>query len=312
MGALSFHKSLDRKPGNDAPLRVRTLVEQARHVIEGDPDVAIPEIMQVGGSAGGARAKALILWNRDTDIIKSGFATEEPGDEHWLIKFDGVTTDSGGVGMKGTDEGQPWGRIEWCYAQMAREAGITMAETHLLRDADLAHFMTRRFDRESAPHPHMHSLAGMQHVDFNEQYQVAYETYFDTIRLLEIGQEAINQAFRRMVFSVSTINFDDHPKNFAFLMSRDGRWEISPAYDVAYAEGKAWTRQHQMSMNGKFSNITRADLRQIADNFDIPVHGKEIVDEVIESLDSWRRHAAEAGVPAEMIDYLEQRFERLP
>jgi serine/threonine-protein kinase HipA len=173
--------------------------------------------------------------------------------------------------------------------------------------------MTRRFDRLGPDRLHVHTLAGFLHVDFNDQYTLSYEQYFDAIRMLGLGQVAISQAFRRLVFSVATINFDDHPKNFAFSMTRDGRWALAPAYDVAYAEGGPWTRRHQMSVAGKFSDITRADLLGVADLFDLS-HREAvgIVDEVVAALDGWRAYALEAEVPRERIDYLEGRFERLP
>ena len=184
------------------------------------------------GSAGGARPKALILWNRSTNRIRSGFARPEPGEEPWLIKFDGVTRDPAGQGMRGAREPGPWGRIEYAYARMAGHAGIRMAETHLLRDGDFAHFMTRRFDRASGEagesRLHFHSLGGLQHIDFNDQYVFSYEGYFDTIRAIGLGQRSVNEAFRRMVFNVATVNFDDHVKNFGFLMNSQGRWRLAP------------------------------------------------------------------------------------
>jgi serine/threonine-protein kinase HipA len=312
MGALTFHPEVDRRPGTEEALEIQDLVEQARHVIEGNTDVAIPEIMQVGATAGGARAKALILWDREQNRVRSGFATPRDGEESWLIKFDGVTSDSGGVGMAVHRRPQPWGRIEYVYSRMARDASIEMAECHLMRDGDLAHFMTRRFDRRGPDPLHVHTLAGFLHVDFNDQYTLSYEQYFDALRMLGLGQRSVEQAFRRMVFSVATINFDDHPKNFAMTMDREGRWALAPAYDVAYAEGGPWTRQHQMSVAGKFGGLTREDLLGFGETFDISqreVIG--IIGEVVASLDGWRRYAQDAAVPREMIDHLEGRFERL-
>ena len=241
MGALEFRPPHDRGGGTEEALEVRTLVDQARRVIEGDVSVAIPEMMQVGASAGGARPKALILWNRETGRVRSGFARPEIGEELWLIKFDGASRDASGLGMRSARRPGPWGRIEFAYSNLARDAGIDLAETHLLRDGDLAHFMTRRFDRPVAgggatsvdrgrtepeggdavfERLHLHSLGGLQHVDFNDQFVFSYEGWFDTIRALGLGQESVNEAFRRMVFSVATVNFDDHVKNFAFLMDR--------------------------------------------------------------------------------------------
>ena len=314
IGALEFRPSLDPGESTEEALELRALVDQARCVIDGDVSVAVPEIMQIGGSAGGARPKALVLWNRSTNRIRSGFARPESGEEPWLIKFDGVTRDSAGQGMRGDRRPGPWGRIEYAYSRMARAAGIRMAETHLLRDGDFAHFMTRRFDRVAGDTGqsklHFHSLGGLQHIDFNDQYVFSYEGYFDTIRALGLGQRSVNEAFRRMVFNVATVNFDDHVKNFGFLMDTSGRWRLAPAYDVTYAESEAWTRQHQMSVNGRFRGITRSDLLQVGKNYDLPEGGGTAIDEVVDSLSCWREYATAAGVPDKMVEHLECRFER--
>jgi serine/threonine-protein kinase HipA len=334
MGALVFRPAAERGRGDEEVLEVRALVEQARRVIEGDTSSAIPEMMQVGSTVGGARAKALLLWDRARNLVRSGHAAPRPGEEHWIIKFDGVTGESGGQQLRAARHPTPWCRCEFAYSQMARDAGIRISETSLLHDGELAHFMTRRFDRvaisaalpNGAPHDpytgggagnprfrriHMHSLGGMLHLDYNDQYTFSYEGYFDTIRLLGLGQSEIEEAFRRMVFSVATINFDDHLKNFSFLMDSAGNWRLSPAYDVSYAENNAWTRQHQMSVNGKFANIARSDLAETASKFDIPAGGAAIIDQVTESLAGWPRYSATAGVPAEFSSFLEKRFERL-
>ena len=317
MGAMEFQPAHDPGPGTEEALEVLSLVEEARRVIEGDVSVAVPEMMQVGGSAGGARPKALILWDRETGRVRSGFACPEAGEELWLIKFDGVSRDASGLGMRATRHAGPWGRIEFAYSRLARDAGIEMAETRLFRDGDLAHFMTRRFDRIPGPTAgtaferlHLHSLGGVQHLDFNDQFVFSYEGWFDTIRALGLGQESVNEAFRRMVFNVATVNFDDHVKNFAFLMDADGRWRLAPAYDLTYAENDAWTRQHQMSVNGRFRGVRRVDLLRIGGTFDVPAGGRRIIDQVIEALDGWSAYADAAGVPEDMAGFLDDRFER--
>ena len=206
--------------------------------------------------------------------MRSGFAQPESGEEPWLIKFDGVSADAAGQGMRAVRDPGPWGRIEYAYSCMARDAGIEMPETHLLRDGKFAHFMTRRFDRVSpdatgsAGRLHFHSLGGVQHIDFNDQF----------------------------VFSSG------------FLMSREGCWRLAPAYDVTYAENEAWTRQHQISVNGKFREITRDDLLQVGEMYDVPDDGREIVAEVAQVLSGWRDYATEAAVPDGMAVGLEGRL----
>jgi serine/threonine-protein kinase HipA len=310
MGALEFSPPVDIDPGPaiDDALAIAKLVSEARRVIEGDTSVAVPEIMQVGASAGGARAKALILWNRERDTVRSGFATPAVGDEHWLIKFDGVS--AGGIGgpeLREDVRPSPWGRIEYAYSRMARTAGIAMAETHLLMERDFAHFMTKRFDREISTSNsntngiinrfHMHSLGGLVHVDFNDRGAYSYEDYFTTMRELGMGQQELEQAFRRMVFNVAAVNHDDHVKNFAFMMTPDGQWHLSPAFDVMFAHGSDWTRTHQMFVNGKDMDIDRKDLLAVGRAFDIRDGGASIIREVAGALDTWDDEASRAGVP---------------
>jgi serine/threonine-protein kinase HipA len=301
-GALEYRPAAKKTPEIEQALEVRNLVNQARRVIEGNTDDAVAEIISVGATVGGARPKALILWNRELNRVRSGHATPEKGDEHWIIKFDGVTKTSGGIENRVTYEPGHWGRLEYVYSMLARQAGIDMAETHLLEGENgLAHFMTRRFDRDqSTPNGklHMHTLGGMMHLDYNVQYQIGYEEYFDVMRELLLPQSSIVQAFRRMVFSLATVNYDDHLKNFAFLMDDRGTWRLSPAYDVAYAENDGWTSQHQMSVNGKFLGITRADCLVVARDFDIrDTEAREIIDQVIDAVNGWDERAKEVNFP---------------
>ena len=313
MGALEFHPAHATSTNHalEEALEVAHLVEEARRVIEGDTAVAVPEIMQLGASAGGARAKALILWERDVNRVRSAFAAPKEGEEHWLIKFDGVTDGTGGPRAQEDIRPGPFGRIEYVYSQMARAAGIEMAETHLLIEREFAHFMTRRFDRAGASRLHMHSLGGLLHRDYNVRGDVSYEDYFRAIRDLGMGQPAIDQAFRRMAFNVVAVNQDDHVKNFAFLLSPTGQWQLSPAFDVTFAKGNAWTRTHQMTLNGKDNDITRADLLAVGDVMDVPKAGAEIIDETVAALDLWKPKAHDVALSADWIAHVENLFQRV-
>lgn len=313
MGALTYEPAMAGPSGNAEVLEIRELVDQARKVIEGDTSGAVAEIMRVGATAGGARPKALVLWDRRRNRIRSGHASPRASEEPWMIKFDGVTRDSGGLENHVTADSAPWGRVEYAYSRMARTAGIVMAETHLLRDGHLAHFMTRRFDRGEGhitERLHMHTLGGMLHLDYNQQYQIGYEDWFDTIRTLGMGAPEVEQAFRRMAFAVATVNLDDHLKNFAFLMDGEGRWSLSPAYDVAFAENQGWTRQHQMSVNGRFREIRREDILEVGHAFDLRRGGAELLDEVLDSVSTWNSEATEAGLDSATVAWFQERLER--
>jgi serine/threonine-protein kinase HipA len=312
-GALEYRPAEVTSTDIDDALEVSLLVEQARKVIEGDATEAIAEIISVGATAGGARPKAVILWNRALNRVRSGHAPAQPGDEHWIIKFDGVSKSSGGLENTVTHQPGPWGRLEYAYSRLARTAGIDMAETFLLRTDDgLAHFMTRRFDRPGGGSKlHMHTLGGLLHLDYEDQYQIGYEEYFDSIRRLGLNQPAIEEAFRRMVFAVATVNYDDHLKNFSFLMDGQGAWRLAPAYDMAFAENEGWTAQHQMSIAGKFRGITRSDCLAVARAFDLRANvAGQIIDQVLLAVDDWDSEARAVELDADFRTALGQRLAR--
>lgn len=312
MGALEFHPAIEGRRARDVDeaLAIARLVEEARRVIEGDPAVAVPEMMRVGASAGGARAKALVLWNRESGRVKSAFAPRHAGDEHWMIKFDGVSAASGGHALSEQFAPGPWGRIEYAYSELARAAGIEMSETRLLREREYGHFMVRRYDRDGDVRRHRHSLGGMHHVDYNERQALSYEDWFRTIRRLGMGQPAVDQAYRRMVFNLAARNQDDHVKNIEFMMGPDGAWGLAPAFDLVYSVGGRWARTHQMTANGKDDDFTLDDLRAIGAAFDVPRDGAEIVAEVDAALDRWPGAARAADVPPAMIAEIGAAFRR--
>ncbi len=317
MGALEFHPASDsaRSTASSEALEIASLVEQARRVVEGDTTIAIPAISQVGASAGGARAKALIRWNRTTNAVRSGFAPARTDDESWLIKFDGVSGTSGGPDLSREFRPTPYGRIEYAYSRIARAAGIDMAETFLLRERDFAHFMTRRFDRVQQHHGerrlHMHTLGGMLHVDYNFRQAASYEDLFRTIRVLGLGQPTVNEAYRRMVFNLMARNQDDHVKNIAFLMHPDGRWSLAPAYDMTWAMGGQWTQSHQMTVAGKGDDFSREDLLDIGAKFDVPHDGAATIADVSAALDAWPDEARDVGLDGSLITQMEREFRRL-
>lgn len=309
MGALEFLPPLEGEAGgNEMPLEVAELVAQARQVVEGRTDLAIPEIIRVGSSAGGMRPKALVLWNEERDTIRSGHAEPREDEGHWILKFDGVqaASHSSRSDPDRADEGpMDYMKIEHCYTLMARAAGIDAVETRLLRERGYAHLMVRRFDRGAEGRVHQHSLGGMQHVDFNVPGAYSYEGYLRTILALGMGQQAVTEAFRRTVFNVAGANQDDHVKNLTFLMGRDGVWRLSPAYDLTFAVGENFTRQHQMSVRGKRAGITRSDLEELAAEFGVPRKGQREIDQVAAALGQWKDLANDVGIPGHKIEAIE-------
>jgi serine/threonine-protein kinase HipA len=309
MGALEYAPALGPKPTHSHRIDVGALAELAATVLSRRADLsasierarragALEEILRVGSSAGGARAKALIALNPSTAEVRSGQLDVDPGFEHWILKFDGVSDSSRDLG-----EPHGYGAIEWAYSQMAARAGIEMTECRLLEEGGRRHFMTRRFDRlGDGSKLHMQSLGALAHLDFNQPGANSYEGALMTIRRLGLPMAAIEEQFRRMAFNVIARNQDDHVKNIAFLMDREGRWRLSPAFDLIYAfnPSGSWTAQHQMSINGKRDGFTVEDFREIGRAASIKRgRAERILTEVRDAVRSWPEHAAEAGVDEE-------------
>jgi len=316
MGALEFRPGLRPERSAAESVDVDRLVELAAKVLADRKGLSVDldeqglnEILRVGTSAGGARAKAVIVWNEQTNEVRSGQAGAPEGFQHWLLKFDGVSEAFDGV----TDP-QGYGRIEYAYSKMAAEAGITMSECRLFKEGGRAHFMTRRFDRpDQGGKVHCASLFGLAHKQYSAPgtHSHSYEEYFDVIERLNMEPKARLEAFRRMVFNVLGCNRDDHTKNVGFMLNNEGQWTLTPAFDVTYAHnpqpGK-WTATQQMSIMGKRENITREDLIALGRQCSVATAPKlkSAIDQVIAALGQWPRFAAEAGVFAEQLAQIEK------
>ena len=243
----------------------------------------------------GAIAKAVIVFNTDTNEIRYGQEEAPKGFTHWLIKFDGVTDK-----QLGTSTG--YGRVEMAYHLMAKEAAIEMTECKLLEENDRAHFMTKRFDREPGKGKlHVQSFCAMAHYDFNEITSFSYEQLFETMRSMLLPYTDAEQLYRRMVFNVMARNCDDHTKNFSFIMDKTGQWKLAPAFDVCYSyrPGSTWVSQHSMSINGKRQNITRDDLLQVAKKMNIK-KADAIINQVHAAVSKWDACANETSVTKDL------------
>ncbi|MGB6485807.1 MAG: type II toxin-antitoxin system HipA family toxin [Steroidobacteraceae bacterium] len=307
MGALEFAPATGPRPRRSTRIRVDALVALAseilthRNAIRGSftqrhRSEALAAILRVGTSAGGARAKAIIAWNPETNEVRSGQVTAPEGFGYWLMKFDGVS----GNRDKEAEDPKGYTVIEYAYSLMARTAGIEMTECRLLEEGGRRHFMTRRFDRTSEGGKiHMQSLAALAHLDFNAAGAHSYEQAFDLIRRLKLPMRAVEQQFRRMVFNVVARNQDDHVKNIAFLMDQQGKWSLAPAFDLTYAynpDGR-WTKHHQMTINGKQDEFTLEDFRTCAATVGLKRGRAEaILDEVRAVVARWPKYAEEADV----------------
>jgi serine/threonine-protein kinase HipA len=304
-GALEFKPARSPSTSSTA-IKLSRLIESARAAVQGAlatdqlANAALAQIIRVGTSAGGARAKAAVAWNPITYEICSGQFDVEPGFEHWLLKFDGMGADRELGGS------QDYGRIEFAYYLMARAAGINMSPCRLLEENSRAHFMTKRFDRDGNRKHHLQTLCAVVHLDYKQKASHDYNQLFQVIGRLNIGYTALEEAFRRMAFNVMAANCDDHTKNFSFLLREGGQWELAPAYDLTHAhnpEGE-WTYQHLMAVRGKFSAISREDLLSVADRFAIGTADK-VLTKVSDAVAAWPDFAAQAGVnPKEIVRIL--------
>ncbi|MGE0066159.1 MAG: type II toxin-antitoxin system HipA family toxin [Solirubrobacterales bacterium] len=309
-GALEFAPVKGPQLTTDQEIEIGELVELASQILSerggftttlapGEEERGLLEILSVGMSAGGARAKAVVAWNPETNDVRSGQVDAPPGYEHWLLKFDGV---SGNRDKERLADPEGYGVVEFAYAQMALAAGIEMTRCRLFEEHGRRHFMTRRFDRPSGNAKlHMQSLAALRHFDFNDPRAYSYEQALLTIRALGLPMAALEQQFRRMAFNLIARNQDDHVKNIAFLMDRAGDWSLSPAFDVTFnynVDGE-WTNRHQMSVNGKRDGFATEDLLRCADTVSMQrARALAILDEVGAAVAEWPGFAAGAGVPA--------------
>lgn len=299
MGALEYHPIIGPQPDASQLIEVEALVELAGRILDERQNLSmkateeseakvLAQLLRVGTSAGGARAKALIAWNPRTREVRSGQIENDSDFEYWILKFDGVVRSSDTL----LADTLGFGAIEYAYYLMAREAGITMSESQLMEENGRRHFMTRRFDRtESGEKLHMLSLGGMAHYDFNLAGAYSYEQALRVLRRLQLPMSSIEEQYRRMVFNIVARNQDDHVKNIAFLMDKRGRWTLSPAFDLTYSYNPSgdWTSSHQMTVNGKRDHFTVEDLKAVADGASMK-RGKasEIIEQVHASVSCWR------------------------
>jgi len=323
MGALEFAPSMGPRVTTAHRIKINALVELASEILTSRNDLevsfatssrkrALSDILRVGTSAGGARAKAVIAWNRETEEVRSGQTEAGDGFESWLIKFDGVR----GNKDKELEDPQGYGLIEFAYYKMAQDCGINMNECRILKEGDRNHFMTRRFDRfDGGKKLHMQSLGALAHYDYNEPGAYAYEDALFVIRRLGLGMMAIEEQFRRMVLNIIGRNQDDHVKNIAFLMNQSGSWSLSPAFDLTYSYNPSgdFTSNHQMTLNGKRNNFTLDDFRTCARSASMKRGRAEaIIDEVRAVVSHWRDYADEVGVNSEQRDKIQNVLRLVP
>ena len=318
MGALEYAPALRQVQNAGGKLELESLITMAQQVLNQRTETyaAIHEkddlngILQVGTSAGGARAKALIAINKDRTEIRSGQVAAPEGFEHYLLKFDGVVEHSNSRETFGDPQG--FGRMEYAYYLMAKDSGISISPCELLQDGKRAHFLTKRFDRISNYKLHYQSLCAMDHADYKKPGQYSYEQLFSVARQLRLSRAEAVEIYRRMVFNIAARNHDDHTKNTGFLLAGPReQWQLAPAFDIAYSykPGSPWVNSHQMSLNGKRDNFVRDDLMQAASlisNF--KKEAKHIIEQVLSVVNAWDNYAAAAEVNEKFSHTIKQNL----
>ncbi|MHB8491408.1 MAG: type II toxin-antitoxin system HipA family toxin [Solirubrobacteraceae bacterium] len=314
-GALEFQPAHEPTAPSEANLQVDALVRLASEVLaereefvtelsEHPDEEAMKAILAVGSSAGGARPKAFIAYDEVSGQVRSGQVDAGEGFRQWVLKFDGVRK----AGDHGLTDPQGWGAVEYAYSRMARAAGIEMTECRLLEEHGRRHFLTRRFDRpDGGGKLHMQTVGALEHVSYNEPGTYSYEQLMLLMRRLGLGTPVVQQQFRRMVFNVVARNQDDHVKNVAFLMDRDGGWQLAPAYDViwAWSPGNRWLDTHQTTINGKRDHFTVADLRAVADLAGLPRgRAESILAEITDVVAEWPRMAEDVGIDDQLAELI--------
>ncbi len=299
MGALEFEPSIHKYPSDSTILDIKKLIDLAQKVIDGRKKLklniqetsSLNELIKVGSSAGGQRPKAIIAYNKLTKEIRSGQTDAPPGFEHYIFKFDGVNNQE-------LADPKGFGRIEFAYYKMALDCGIEMSESMLFEENGRAHFMTKRFDRVNESEKlHMQTLCSLAHFDYKAAGVYSYENAFETMRELRLTHKETDQLYKRMIFNVIARNQDDHTKNISFLMNKEGKWSLSPAYDVTYSYNPSgiWTNQHQMAINGNRNEFALSDLTEVGEKVSLK-NSKTIIAQTIAVVSKWEKYAKDAGV----------------
>ncbi|MGE4456851.1 MAG: type II toxin-antitoxin system HipA family toxin [Arcobacteraceae bacterium] len=300
IGAITYkpvaHK-IEEKKINEL-IELQNFYENAKKIISGDAIEVVDEMlnfMDSAASAGGARAKAIIGYNSDTKEIISGVKRKLKKDfEHYLIKFD-MAKDDG--------SSSDYTKLEYLYMSMAKEVGIDVPNIELLSHGNLAHYLIKRFDRINGEALHLHSVAGLTHTNFNIPMHYSYDELLRLTRYLTGSQQAVNEQFERMIFNLVGRNQDDHAKNFAFTMDKNGIWNMSPAYDITYSNGTGYTKNHQLSLNGKTNNFTLSDILQLAKKHSIKESlAKEYLEQILEVFSQFKNKAKELDVKKQTVD----------
>lgn len=317
MGALEYEPVINKNTDIDEQISLQRISDFASAILEEKTDVVLSaendvnyaQLLQLGTSAGGARAKAVVAYNEKSGELRSGQVDLDKNFDYWLVKFDGVSKN----GDHNSQDVPEYTLIEYAYYKMSLQAGLTMNECGIISEGGRNHFITKRFDRVNGDKLHMQSLGALLHIDYNEPGLCSYEMAALTARKLGLPSSDIEQLYRRMVFNVLAVNQDDHVKNISFLMNREGVWSLSPAYDVTFASNpqNRWLKAHQMTINGKMSHISIEDLITCGEKMDMKAPKcKKIINNVATVVKQWQDIASSVGIREQTINLIQNEINK--
>ncbi len=309
-GALRFAPAQDlSREAADPNIALFTLWDESRKVLDNDgPSSDISWVYSFGGTAGGARAKAAILYNKETGLFSIRDEAIKDGYDHWLLKFDGLAKDDKG-------QPQPYERMEFIYSLLARDAGLDVPETDFVEEpSGMFHYLVKRFDRTvdskslKTARKHVQTISALLHNDHNDQQSLDYVDVLTAIKRVTGSAGETLRAYRQMIFNVLAHNYDDHSKNLSLIMNTDGAWTLAPTYDNVYTNSRGWfANGHQITINNKSKSITRADALAVAERVDISAsRANPIIEEVQDALVSWESYAQQFGLSDQFPDYVKQ------
>ncbi|AXH16475.1 hypothetical protein CP985_14140 [Malaciobacter mytili LMG 24559] len=296
MGAIEYRpQEEDGEHTQDVSIDAKEAYEQMKEDLQND-EPSIESIMNIRDSVspiGGGRPKMLVQYNYNTGEIRLNKKELHDGYERAIIKFDDLYE---GMGSDGAT------RLEYVCMFLAGKAGINTADFHLMEDSEAKHLLVKRFDRDKEDRKiHMCTASGLMNVDITIPQVISYEQLLMLTRSVCKSQEDVEEMYRRMIFNILIFNFDDHAKNFAYLMDKDGNWKISPAYDITYSKGLA--KQHTTTVSGKGLRIKRHEVLEIAARQTIKnTKAKMIIEDCIRAVVGFKELAYEVGLDEDEVE----------
>ena len=296
MGALEFEPAVPIEESRDIALkdlyqRAKEILEERENVSADSHHLDMDVLYEVGTSAGGNHAKAVIARNNQTGEIRSGQIDLSAEYTYYLLKFE-------------EHEHYPLTRIEMAYYDMARACYINMMPSQLIEIGNERHFLTERYDRQNGQKLHTQTLAAMM------PDASSYEDLMDVCLKLKLPYAEVEETYRRAVFNILTTNVDAHIKNFSFMMKEGDDWHITPAYDLTFScfnPGNRFDPAHYLSLNGKTMNIGVHDLLTLGRIYNIK-NPNAIIRECVDAVMGFRDIAARYDVSEQWIDKVERHF----